>query len=120
MRWTSLGQFIQFLKEKNEIVFIREEVDPVLEIAEIADRLMKAEGPALYLEKVRGSRFPVVINLYGSRQRMSWALGVEDLEATAHRLKALLTTQAPEGFWEKLKMVPKLAEIARSTPKTVS
>src|SRR4249920_3673164 len=99
MKWTSLRQFVDFLAEKNEIVFIREEVDPVLEIAEIADRVMKAEGPALYFEKVKGSPYPLVINLYGSYRRMSWALGVEDLEEHPKRLKELLTTQAPTGFW---------------------
>ncbi|MCE9625257.1 MAG: menaquinone biosynthesis decarboxylase [Deltaproteobacteria bacterium] len=119
MKWTSLRQFVDFLAQKNEIVFIREEVDPILEIAEIADRVMKAEGPALYFEKVKGSPYPLVINLYGSYRRMSWALGVEDLEEHPKRLKELLTTQPPSGFWDKLKMVPKLAEMARATPKTV-
>ncbi|MCC6274149.1 MAG: menaquinone biosynthesis decarboxylase [Deltaproteobacteria bacterium] len=119
MKWSSLRQFIDFLASKGELVTIREEVDPVLEIAEIADRVMKAEGPALLFEKVKGSPFPLAINLYGSRRRMSWALGVEDLEEIPRRLKALLTTQPPEGFWDKLKMVPKLAQVARATPKTV-
>ncbi|KAB2842437.1 menaquinone biosynthesis decarboxylase [bacterium] len=120
MKWSSLRQFIDFLASKGELVTIREEVDPVLEIAEIADRVMKAEGPALLFEKVKGSPFPLAINLYGSRRRMSWALGVEDLEEIPRRLKALLTTQPPEGFWDKLKMVPKLAQVARATPKTVA
>jgi len=65
MKWNSLRHFVEFLKDKNEIVFIREEMDPVLEIAEIADRVMKREGPALYFEKVKGSQFPLLINLYG-------------------------------------------------------
>jgi len=120
MKWTSLRQFVDFLAAKGELVTIREEVDPALEIAEIADRVMKAEGPALLFEKVKGSPFPLAINLYGSRRRMSWALGVEDLEEIPRRLRELLTTQPPEGFWDKLKMVPKLAQVARSTPKTVA
>jgi len=120
MKWNSLRHFVEFLKDKNEIVFIREEMDPVLEIAEIADRVMKREGPALYFEKVKGSQFPLLINLYGSRRRMSWALGVEDVDDLAQRLREFLTTQPPQTFWEKLKMVPKMAEVARAIPKTTS
>jgi 4-hydroxy-3-polyprenylbenzoate decarboxylase len=120
MKWNSLRHFIDFLRDKREIVFISEEVDPVLEIAEIADRVMKKEGPALFFERPKGSSFPLVINLYGSYKRMSWALGVEDMEELAKRLKELLTTQPPANFWEKLKMVPKLAEVARAIPRATS
>jgi len=120
MKWTSLRHFLDFLRDKNELVVVREEVDPILEIAEIADRVMKAEGPALLFEKVKGSAFPLAINVYGSRRRMGWALGVEDLEEIPRRLKELLTTQPPTGFWDKLKMVPKLAQIARAAPKSTS
>jgi 4-hydroxy-3-polyprenylbenzoate decarboxylase len=111
---------VEFLRERNEIIFISEEVDPVLEIAEIADRTVKVGGPALYFERPKGGEFPVVINLYGSYRRMSWALGVEDLEEHARRLRELFHTQPPSGFWEKLKMLPKAAEIAKAVPKTAS
>ncbi|HCU24958.1 MAG TPA: menaquinone biosynthesis decarboxylase [Deltaproteobacteria bacterium] len=120
MKWTSLRRFLDFLREKNELVTIREPVDPQLEIAEIADRVMKSEGPALLFTHVKGSLFPLAINVYGSRRRMSWALGVEDLEEIPQRLQELLTTQPPAGFWDKLKMLPKLAQVARAAPKTAS
>ena len=118
LQWKSLRQFLEYLREKGELVTIHEMVDPVLELAEIADRVMKAEGPALLFDNVLGSPFPVAINVYGSRRRMSWALGVEDLEEHPRRLKELLTTQPPTGFWDKLKMLPKLAQVAKATPKT--
>ncbi|MFO1462345.1 MAG: menaquinone biosynthesis decarboxylase [bacterium] len=118
MKWSSLRHFLEFLRERGELVTVREPVDPELEIAEIADRVMKAEGPALLFENVKGSAFPVAINVYGSRRRMSWALGVEDLEEQPQRLKELLTTQPPAGFWDKLKLLPKLAQVARATPKS--
>lgn len=119
MKWKSLREFVEFLKERGELVVISEEVDPVLEITEIADRVMKAEGPALLFEKVKGSEFPLVINLYGSYRRMSWALGVEDMEEHATHLREMINTQPPAGFWDKLKMLPKAAEVARSLPKSV-
>ncbi|MDX1386373.1 MAG: menaquinone biosynthesis decarboxylase, partial [bacterium] len=118
MKWKSLRNFMELLKDRREIHFLSEEVDPVLEITEISDRVMKAGGPALYFENVKGSEFPLVINLYGSYRRMSWALGVEDLEEHSKRLKDLLNTQPPESFWDKLKMLPKAREVARSLPKS--
>jgi 4-hydroxy-3-polyprenylbenzoate decarboxylase len=120
MNWKSLRHFIEFLQDRREIITIKEEIDPVLEITEIADRVMKRGGPALYFEKVKGSEFPLVINLYGSYQRMSWALGMEDMEDQAKRLKEILNTQPPQGFWDKLKMLPKAVELARSVPKITS
>ncbi len=117
---TSLQDFISFLEQKKQLVRIREEIDPVLEIAEIADRAVKQNGPALLFENVKGSAFPVLINLYGSYQRMSWALGVEDMEEHPKRLRELLKTHPPQSFWDKLKMVPKLLEVARSLPKEVT
>jgi 4-hydroxy-3-polyprenylbenzoate decarboxylase len=118
--FSSLKNFADFLEERKELVRIREEVDPVLEIAEIADRVVKKGGPALLFENVKGSAFPVLINAYGSRRRMSWALGVEDWEEQAERLRSLLKTQPPQSFWDKLKIVPKLIDIAKSLPKEVS
>lgn len=118
MKWKSLRNFLEFLKDRRELQIITQEVDPILEITEIADRVMKAGGPALYFENVRGSEYPLLINLYGSYRRMSWALGVEDLEEHAQHLKELLNTQPPQSFWDKLKMLPKAREVARTLPKS--
>ena len=74
---TDLRQFLAFLEERGELVRVREPVDPNLEITEITDRTTKGGGPALLFENVRGSRLPVAINVYGSEQRMAWALGAE-------------------------------------------
>jgi 4-hydroxy-3-polyprenylbenzoate decarboxylase len=119
-RFSSLQNFVEFLEDRHELVRIREEVDPVLEISEITDRVTKKGGPALLFEKVKGSEFPVLINTYGSYRRMSWALGVENLEEHAERLRSLLKTHPPQSFWDKLKIVPKLMEVARSMPKEVN
>ena len=81
---------------------------------------MKKGGPALFFEKVKGSNFPLLINLYGSRKRMSWALGVEDFEEQSNRLKTTLKMEPPHSFWDKLKLVPKLLEVAKSIPKETS
>src|SRR5439155_6292377 len=75
-----LREFVRLLEERGELRRIRQEVDPVLQITEISQRVMRAGGPALLFENVKGSRFPLLINTYATRRRMSWALGVRDLE----------------------------------------
>ena len=75
MAFKNLREFLDLLEERDELRRIRVEVDPHLEITEIADRVMKAGGPALLFENVRGSDIPLAINLLGSQQRMTWALG---------------------------------------------
>lgn len=116
----SLQEFVTSLKNKQQLIEIDEPVDPVLEIAEIADRVMKKGGPALLFKNVLGSGFPLLINAYGSLDRMAWALGTNTIEEQANRLKELLKTQAPKNFWDKLKVIPKLIQVAKSLPKTVS
>ena len=59
MAYESLADFLEELEAEGELVRVRAEVDPILEISEITDRISKAHGPALFFEKVRGSRFPV-------------------------------------------------------------
>lgn len=66
-----LREFIEFLKNKKELIRIKSEVDPILEVTEITDRISKKQGPALLFEKVKGSPYPIAINLFGSYQRMA-------------------------------------------------
>src|ERR1035441_2456976 len=121
MPYDSLKDFVDFLEKKGELVRIQEEVDPVLEIAAMADQVSKSPkgGKALFFEKPKGSDFPLLINAFGSYQRMSWALGVEDLEEHAGAIRELLELKPPKGFVEKLKMLPKLADIAKFPPVQV-
>src|SRR6478609_7371562 len=104
--YDGLNAFIDVLERRRELVRIRQIVDPHLEIAEIADRTMKAGGPALLFERPKGSRFPLLINAYGSRRRMSLALGVRDLEDHARAIAELVHSKAPGSARE-------LAEMAR-------
>lgn len=120
MAFDSLSQFVQFLEERKQLVRIKHEVDPHLEMTEIIDRTVKAGGPALLFEKVKGSPYPLLSNHFGSHQRMSWALGVEDFEEHGRAIRDLLKTQPPGSLWEKLKFLPKLIQLGGFTPKTDS
>ncbi len=119
MAYRDLRDFIHRLEREGELKRISVEVDPVLEITEITDRVTRAGGPALLFERPKGSRIPLLINLLGSERRMNLALGVERLEEVAERIRALLDFQSPQGLFDKLRMLPKLAELGSFFPKTV-
>ncbi|HEX3270757.1 MAG TPA: menaquinone biosynthesis decarboxylase [Ktedonobacterales bacterium] len=123
MAFADLREFLALLEKRGQLQRISAPVSCELEITEIADRVVKAGGPALLFENVRGYDIPVVINLFGSEERMSWALGVENLNELGDRIKKwldLVQNRPPDGLMEKIKLVPELAEIARIGPHTVS
>src|SRR5260370_20913995 len=123
-----LRECIAALEAAGELKRITAEVDPVLEITEMTDRVSKGAatasgrpgGPALLFETVKGANgIPVLINQFGSERRMQMALGVDRLDEIAERIRQLLNMKSPEGFLEKLKMLPMLADMGKFFPKTV-
>ncbi len=119
MAYRDLREFVKRLEKEGELKRIGVEVDPVLEITEVTDRVTRAGGPALLFEKPRGSKFPLLINAFGSERRMNLAFGVDSLEEIAERIRGFLDVQSPQGFFDKLKMLPKLAELGSFFPKNV-
>ena len=117
--YPDLRAFIKRLEKEKELLRIRTEVDPVLEISEITDRVSKNNGPALLFEKPKGSNHPLLINAFGSYQRVNLSLGVESLDEIVERMEELLDIPAPEGILDKLRMLPRLADLSRFLPKTV-
>jgi 4-hydroxy-3-polyprenylbenzoate decarboxylase len=120
MAYSDLRDFIRALEKHNELKRISFEVDPVLEIAEFADRAVKAGGPALLFENPKGSRIPVLINAFASMRRMELALEVDSVDAITARISEFLEMRMPEGLIGKLKMLPKLAEMGSFFPRSVS
>jgi len=116
---TDLREFIQTLERAGELKRVKDEVDPVLEITEIADRSVKGGGPALLFENPRGSNIPVLINSMASMKRMELALGVDSVEDVAGRIAEMIQMKTPQGLVGKLKMLPKLAELGSFFPKEV-
>jgi 4-hydroxy-3-polyprenylbenzoate decarboxylase len=115
----NLAEFLRALESDGDLVRVRREVSSRLEIAEIADRAVKGDGPALLFENVAGSSMPVAINLFASQRRMLRALGLSSFEEWDSRLEPLLDPRPPEGLLEKLKTIPKMTELAQIFPKTV-
>ena len=90
MKVHNLREFISLLENRGQLRRINIPVSSELEITEIADRTVKSGGPALLFENVSGYNVPVVINLYGSLERMAWALGVEELNQLTDKVQKIL------------------------------
>jgi 4-hydroxy-3-polyprenylbenzoate decarboxylase len=114
-----LQTFVAQLEQRGWLKRISVEVDPVLEITAIADRVIKAGGPALLFERVKGSRFPLLINTFGTQDRMNLALECNSFDEVAARVKNLIKPGMPTTLMEKLKKLPELAQLSSLPPKIV-
>jgi 4-hydroxy-3-polyprenylbenzoate decarboxylase len=120
MAWDGMGAFVRALEERGEVVRVRKRVDVNLDVACAADRVMKTDGPALLFQDPSGSRFPLLINAFGSRRRMSLALGVDDLEEHARAIEALVHTRAPSSARDLVQLALKLPDLAHVAPRAVA
>jgi hypothetical protein len=120
-----LQEFVRRLEREGELKRISTPADVDLEITEITDRVSKAGGPALLFERPRLAKndieypMPILINMLGSERRMELALEVSSLEDVARRIEDLLDMKPPEGFLDKMRMLPKLSELGSFFPKSV-
>src|SRR3989449_5484029 len=109
------------LERAGELKTIHTPVNPILEIAEITDRVSKTGGPALLFQNVEGHPgSQVLINQFGSARRMNLALEVDSFDEVADRIRHFMDVKSPQGFLDKVKMLPMLAEMGKFFPKTVS
>ena len=114
-----LREWIALLEREGELVRVTAEVDPALEITEIVDRTVRAAGPALLFERVRGSQRPLLINQFGTERRICLGFGVEKLDDVGAKLADVLEMQPPEGLADKLRGLKQLKSIADSRPNVV-
>lgn len=137
MPYPDLQSFLAALDERGALKRISAEVDPILEISAIVDRVSEAPaagdkdppstdpihgrqgGHALVFENVKGSNLPVAINVYGSYERMLLALGCESFEEMAQRIESLIKPQMPTTLIDKMKKLPELARLSGFAPKIV-
>ena len=121
MAYKDLHEFVERLEREGELIRISAEVDPVLEITEITDRVSKVYGPALLFERVKGSELPVLINAFGSEKRMAISLGVNHLDDIADEISEILglADDMPSSLLDKMKMLPILAQLSSYFPKQV-
>jgi len=120
LAYRDLRAFIAELEARGQLKRIKVEVDAELEITAITDRVVKQGGPALLFERVKGYEIPVLTNIFGTMERVCLALGTPDLDAAGRELCALLQPDAlPVTFIDKIKALPKLAQLSSYLPKTV-
>jgi 4-hydroxy-3-polyprenylbenzoate decarboxylase len=107
LKYSDLREFIAFLEQRGELVRIKQEVDPNLEMTEISDRTLRAKGPALLFENPKGYDTPVLCNLFGTPDRVAMGMGQENVSALRDvgTLLAFLKEPAPpkglRDLWEK-------------------
>ncbi len=120
MAYSGLSDFISDLENRNELNRIKSFTDPVLEIAEITDRITKSGGKALLFENT-GTGFPVLINAYGSDLRMSMATGRENLDDAGAEIEKLFNDLADNrnSLFEKLSALPFLFRLSGLLPKAL-
>lgn len=118
MKYSDLRDFIQQLEALGELQRISLEVDPYLEITEICDRTLRAGGPALLFENVKGSDYPLLGNLFGTPRRVALGMGEESVEALREVGKLLAMLKEPEppkgmkDAWAKLPVFRKVLDMA--------
>jgi 4-hydroxy-3-polyprenylbenzoate decarboxylase len=135
--FADLQSFLKELEQRGQLHRVTVEVDPVLEISEITDRVSKFPavgesfvpptdpvlggrgGTGLLFERVKGSSMPCAINVFGSYERMRLALGCTDFETLAQRVRELIKPEIPTTLMQKLKKLPDLAKMAGYGPKAV-
>jgi 4-hydroxy-3-polyprenylbenzoate decarboxylase len=122
VKYTDLRDFITALEKRGELVRIKAEVDPKLEMTEIADRTLRAGGPALLFENPKGYNTPVLANLFGTEQRVALGMGAQDLKALrdiGEVLAYLRQPDAPKGMRDLWDKAPLLKQVLHMAPKVV-
>jgi len=114
-----LRGFIQILENRGQLRRITAEVNPDLEIAEVANRLLQAGGPALLFENVKGSAFPVAVNLMGTVERICWAMNMNhplELEDLGKKLSLLQQPKPPKKISQAIDFGKVLFDVLKAKP----
>ena len=118
MPYEDLREFIDRLEEENELARIKHEVSPILEMTEIADRVVKMGGKALLFENPKGYSIPVLLNAFGTERRMKLALEVERFEEIGEKLVRLANLK-PSSILDGLKSIGAIKDLVSFLPKKV-
>src|SRR6476646_7198112 len=114
MKYSDLRDFVSQMQEMGELKRISLPVSPYLEMTEICDRVLRAQGPAILFENPTGHQIPVLGNLFGTPERVAHGMGIQNLAEVRElgRLLAFLREpEAPQGLkdaWRKLPIFKKI------------
>ena len=119
MAQRTLRDFLKLVEQRGQLRRITAPVNPDLEVAAIADRVLAMGGPALLFENVIGSPMPLVLNLLGTVERVVWSMGlerVEQLEELGSRLALLQQPRPPKGLQETAAFGRVLWDLVKARP----
>ncbi len=122
MKYKNLRDFIDQLEAQGELKRIKTAVDPNLEMTEICDRTLRAQGPALLFENPTGHSIPVLANLFGTPKRVAMGMGKDSVEAlreVGKVLAMLKELEPPKGMKDALSKIPLLKQVFNMSPKVV-
>ncbi len=122
MAYQDLREFISQLEKDGDLVRIKQNINPDLEITEVSRRTLRAGGPALIFEQPGDSEIPLLANLFGTEQRVALAMGetqVEALREIGKLLAFLKEPEPPKGFKEALRTLPIYRKVLDMSPKKV-
>lgn len=122
MKYKDLRDFIELLEKKGQLKRIKQEIDTYLEMTEIADRTLRAKGPALLFENPKGCSIPVLANLFGTPERVALGMGQEDvseLREVGKLLAFLKEPEPPKGIKDALSQLPVFKQVLNMPPKEV-
>jgi 4-hydroxy-3-polyprenylbenzoate decarboxylase len=111
------------LEASGDLVRIKEEIDPNLEMTEIADRTLRGGGPALLFENPKGYDMPLLANLFGTEKRVAQGMGADSIEALreiGELLAYLRQPDPPKGMRDLIDKAPLLKKVLNMGPKTIS
>ncbi|MBF0784971.1 4-hydroxy-3-polyprenylbenzoate decarboxylase [Muribacter muris] len=123
MKYKNLRDFLALLEQQGELKRISQEIDPYLEMTEIADRILRKGGPALLFEKPKGHSVPVLCNLFGTPKRVAMGMGQPDVSALRELGKLLAFLKEPEppkGIKALFGQLPQWKQVLNMPTKTVS
>jgi 4-hydroxy-3-polyprenylbenzoate decarboxylase len=114
-----LRQFLTLLEQRGQLRRITTPVDPDLEVAEIANRLLLAGGPALLFEQVKGSSMPLAINVMGTVERVCWSMNMDhvaELETLGEKLALLYQPRPPKKLSQAVNLGKALFDVVKAKP----
>jgi len=121
LKYRDLREFIQSLEERGELKRISQPIDPYLEMTEISDRVLRAEGPALLFENPVGSEIPALCNLFGTPDRVAYGMGEDNVSAlreVGKLLAFLKEPDPPKGLKDAWSTLPIFKKVLDMAPKT--
>lgn len=122
-RFNDLRDFIADLEARGQLVRIKAEIDPNLEMTEIADRTLRGGGPALLFENPKGYDMPVLANLFGTEERVARGMGAESVTALreiGELLAYLRQPDPPKGMRDLIDKAPLLKKVLNMGPRVIS